>query len=215
MPSLQDFTKVHYLKLHTLSIKLHFEPASCRLLNTIRRKYEHPPIERWGLDLLHQFLDTPSNQTLLEIVLSKMAYNQSPFKVRLINPVINPFFSTTERSISYEAFEAGREQYDITMKLQDELVERTIEAEMSAKGVRRHRTRTFRPKVNILSKLSEEEANRIVKELRTTYEDGLGAVIADGFLMGDTHEARSRSPDRPYPWKFFPFRQREARLLHV
>jgi hypothetical protein len=215
MPSLQDFTKAHYLKLHTLSIKLHFEPASCRLLNTIRRKYEHTPIERWGLDLLHQFLDTPSNQTLLELVLSEMAYKQPPFKVHLIKPIINPFFGTTERSINYEAFEAGREQYDITMKLQNELSERTEAAEKSTKGFRRQGTRTFRPKVNILSKLSEEEANRIVNELRTKYEDGLGAVIADGFLLGDTHEARSRSPDRPYPWKFFPFRQRESRLLHV
>jgi hypothetical protein len=147
-------------------------------------------------------------------VLSEIAYQQPPFKIRLINPIINPFSSTTEKSISYEAFEPGREEYDITMKLQDELSERTIETEMSSKGVRRHRTRTFRPKVNILSKLSEEEANRIVNELRTAYEDGVGAVIADGFLLGDTHEARSRSPDRPYPWKFFPFRQREARLLH-
>jgi hypothetical protein len=210
MPSLR-----HYVKLHTLSIKLHFEPASCRLLNTIRRKYGHTPIERWGLDLLHQFLDTPSNQTLLEVVLSEMAYKQPPFKVHLFSPVVNPFSSTTERSISYETFETGREHFDITTKLQKELVDRTIEAEMSAKGIRRHRARTFSPKVNILSKLSEEEANRIVNEWRTTYEDGLGTVIADGFLMGDTHEARSRSPDRPYPWKFYPFRQREARLLHV
>jgi hypothetical protein len=198
-----------------LSIKLHFEPASCKILNAIRRKYKHSPVERWGVDLLHHFVDTPSTRTLLENTLSEMAYRQPLFKVRLTNPIINPFITTSARSISYEAYETGREDREITGEIYHALSERTKEADRLAKGVRRQRMRPFRPRVNILYGLSEEEANRIVDELRTTNEDGLGEVVADGFLLGDLQKAWCHSPTDPYEWKFFPFKQREARILHV